>query len=146
MTAVLLNTHAWAWSLTGDARPSTRARTAMTEADTVLISPITFLEIAQKVRLGKWPGMVPFVDRLRDVLEDQGGAMADLGSTICIAAGLMDWSHRDPFDRLLAATARQDAPPIVSADVIFDDLVEPSRIAGETVAAPGSRTNRSTCA
>ena len=123
MTAVLLDTHAWAWSLTGDARLSARARTAMEEADAVLISPITFFEIAQKVRLGKWSEMMPFVDRLPDVLEDQGGAVTGFGPAICVAAGMMDWTHRDPFDRLLAATARQDALPFVSADTIFDRVV-----------------------
>ncbi len=49
MRAVLLDTHAWAWSLA---------------ADTVMVSPISFFEIAQKVRLGQWPQMAPFVDEL----------------------------------------------------------------------------------
>ena len=35
----------------------------MNAADSVLVSPITFFEIAQKVRLGKWPEMEPFVSR-----------------------------------------------------------------------------------
>ena len=123
MTAVLLDTHAWAWSLTGDPRLSERARTAMGEADTVLVSPITFHEIAQKVRLGKWPEMMPFVHRLPDMLEDQGGVVTGLGPAICVAAGVMDWPHRDPFDRLLAATARQDALPFISTDTIFEGVV-----------------------
>ena len=53
MTAVLLDTHAWAWSLAGDDRLSKPALAAIEAADTVLVSPITFFEIAQKVRLGK---------------------------------------------------------------------------------------------
>ena len=35
----------------------------------------------------------------------------------------MDWSHRDPFDRLLAATALRRNLPIVSADAVFDGVV-----------------------
>ncbi len=76
MTAVLLDTHAWAWSLVGDARLPARALAAMNQADRVLVSPISFFEIAQKVRLGKWPEMAFFIDRLPSLLQEQGGAVA----------------------------------------------------------------------
>ena len=88
----------------------------------MFVSPISFFEIAQKVRLGKWPEMNSFVADLPALLERQGGLSADLEPAICIAAGVMDWSHRDPFDRLLAATARHYALPLVSADAIFDGV------------------------
>lgn len=61
MTAVLLDTHAWVWSLDADDRLSAPARTAIAAADSVFVSPITFFEIAQKVRIGKWPEMERFV-------------------------------------------------------------------------------------
>ncbi len=52
MKTVLLHTHAWAWSLTGDQRLSRNALNAMSPAETVLVSAISFFEIAQKARLG----------------------------------------------------------------------------------------------
>ncbi|WP_234710629.1 type II toxin-antitoxin system VapC family toxin [Sinorhizobium arboris] len=55
MTAVLLDTHAWAWSLTGDARLPNKATALLAQADSVLVSPISLFEIGQKVRIGKWP-------------------------------------------------------------------------------------------
>jgi PIN domain nuclease of toxin-antitoxin system len=88
----------------------------------VFVSPITFFEIAQKVRLGKWPEMSPFLGELPALLERQGGLSADLAPAICLAAGKMDWGHQDPFDRLLAATARHYGLPLVSADIIFDGV------------------------
>ena len=123
MTAILLDTHAWAWSLAGDARLSPTALVAINDAGTVLVSPISFFEIAQKVRRGKWPEMMPFIDQLPSLLEAQGGVVANFGVAICLMAGMMDWSHRDPFDRLLAATAKHDAMPLVSADAMFDGVV-----------------------
>ena len=123
MTAVLLDTHVWAWSLAGDARLSARALAVMNQADRVLVSPISFFEIAQKVGLGKWPEMAPFIDRLPRLLGDQGGAVASFSPAICLLAGMMDWPHHDPFDRLLAATARHDTLPLVSADMVFDGIV-----------------------
>ena len=123
MTSVLLDTHAWAWSLAGDDRLSPRALAAIHEADTVFVSPITFFEIAQKVRLGKWPEMTAFINRLPSLLQSQGGVVATFGPQTCLEAGMMDWAHRDPFDRLLAATARQSNHLLVSADVVFDGIV-----------------------
>jgi len=101
--ALLLDTHTWAWSLAGSDRLSKSALAAIGGADSVLVSPISFFEIAQKVRLGKWPEMEPFVDRLSALLEQQGGTIADFNPEICVMAGMMGWPHRDPFDRLLAA-------------------------------------------
>ena len=88
------------------------------------MSPISFFEIAQKVRLGKWPEMEPFVSELPSLLRQQGGLAADLEADVCLEAGIFQWDHRDPFDRLLAATARRYALPLVSADQVFDRLVQ----------------------
>lgn len=123
MKAVLLDTHAWAWSLTGDDRLSPRATAIIEAAGRVFVSPISFFEIAQKVRLGKWPEMEPFVGRLAALLAEQGGTVADFTPAICIEAGVMPWDHRDPFDRLLAATALHGSLPLVSADSVFDGIV-----------------------
>jgi PIN domain nuclease of toxin-antitoxin system len=120
---LLLDTHAWAWSLTGDARLSDKARTSIGEAEFVFVSPISFFEIAQKVRLGKWPQMVPFIERLPALLAEQGGTLANLEPSICVTAGMTVWPHLDPFDRLLAATAQFYNLPLVSADAIFDGHV-----------------------
>ena len=75
------------------------------------------------VRLADWPEMLPFVDRLPVLLEDQGSTVASFGPAICLVVGTMDRAHRDPFNRLLAATARQNALPLVSADTVFDGVV-----------------------
>ena len=89
----------------------------------MFVSPITFFEIAQKVRVGKWPEMVTFIDQLPSLLQSQGGMVAAFGPSICLEAGMMDWTHRDPFDRLLAATARQSNHRFISADTVFDGIV-----------------------
>jgi PIN domain nuclease of toxin-antitoxin system len=67
--------------------------------------------------------MEPLIDTLPAILEEQGGTIADLDEAICVAAGMMIWPHRDPFDRLLAATALRRATPLISADTVFDGLV-----------------------
>lgn len=123
LKSVLLDTHAWAWSLTGDARLSNGAERLLEQAEAVFVSPISFYEIGQKVRGGKWPEMEPFLDRLTDLVEEQGGRVAALVPEICLRAATMAWGHRDPFDRILAATASYHGLPLISADAAFDDLM-----------------------
>ena len=64
MRAVLLDTHAWAWSLYQSSRLSPKGRASLEEAKRVLVSPISFYEVAQRVRLGKWAEMEPFAHDL----------------------------------------------------------------------------------
>ena len=67
--------------------------------------------------------MEPFVHRLATLLGEQGGSLASFDAAICTTAGIMAWAHRDPFDRLIAATAMRDNLPLVSADTVFDGIV-----------------------
>ena len=123
LTTLLLDTHVWAWSLTNDRRVSDRARNEMVAAQTILVSAISFFEIAQKVRLGKWPEMARYVDRLPTLLARQRGVAASLEAEDCLMARTREWPHRDPFDRFLAASALRRRVPIVSADPAFDAAV-----------------------
>ena len=86
------------------------------------VSPVTFYEIAQKVRLGKWPEMAPHVERLPSLLQQQKGHVANLTPEIAVFAASLEWNHRDPFDRMIAATAITMNLPLISADTAFDQL------------------------
>ena len=121
MSSVLLDTHAWVWSFANDALLSSRARTAIREADTVYVSPISFFEIGQKVRTGRWPEMQGRVKELPAILKEQGGSIATLTPEICLDASTMDWKHRDPFDRLIVSTALALGVALVSKDSAFED-------------------------
>lgn len=119
MAALLLDTHVWAWTL-ADAPLPPPLFSALAEAEVVYISPISLYEIGQKVRLGKWPEMLPFVPRLAEVLREQNGFVAELTPEICLKAATLDWDHRDPFDRFIAATALANGWPLASVDPAFD--------------------------
>lgn len=123
MKAVLLDTHAWATSLRGDEGLSPAALDAIGRAETILVSPASFFEIGQMVRQGVWPEMEPYIHQLAAILEEQGGMVAALEPSICVDAAMMEWHHRDPFDRLIAATAKYYALPLISADTVFDGKV-----------------------
>lgn len=94
----------------------------VSQAETVFVSPVSVFEIGQKVRLGKWPQMEPFLMDIADTLIERGGQFAPLTPSVCLAASQLQWDHRDPFDRFLAATAIETGVPLVSADGQFDQL------------------------
>jgi PIN domain nuclease of toxin-antitoxin system len=120
---VLLDTHTWAWTLSNNtARLSARAVELIRGAETVFVSPISIFEIGQKVHRGKWPEMSPFLDQLAGLLAKQGARFASLTPEVCLQAATLVWDNRDPFDRLLAATAISGGFAYISADEAFDQL------------------------
>ena len=118
---VLLDTHAWVWSLTDADRLTDTARNAIATAEMVYVSPISLFEIAQKTHIGKWPELKP---HLALFAADQQAVSAPLSRTVAVLAGSVDWAHRDPFDRIIAATAMELKCPLVSKDREFDGLDE----------------------
>jgi PIN domain nuclease of toxin-antitoxin system len=120
---LLLDTHTLLWVMLGDPKLSRRAKIALSTASIeVFVSVVSIWEIATKVRIGKLP--IP-----GNLLNDPISALTSLGFrdlplTLSHArlGGLLPNSHKDPFDRMLAAQALLDGLTLVSADTVFDDF------------------------
>lgn len=121
VSEVLIDTHVFAWSLIDPDRLSGSVRQAI-EAATTTVPPCAFHEITLKVRRGGWDAMAPYIDRLDRLAKDQNFKIAPYTAKMAMLAGSLEWHHRDPFDRMIAATAIELATPLVSADPAFDDL------------------------
>lgn len=119
---MLLDTHVWVWSFNAQQRLSPIATSTLNAASSVAISSISLYEIGQKVRLGKWPEMVSRVAALTQMAHRQGVEVLDVSAEISLAAGVLHWDHRDPFDRIIAATAHKVGLQLLSADAAFDGL------------------------
>ena len=122
MSSVILDTNALAMVLTDDPRLPERARQAIEAATSASVSAITFYEIGQKVRLGKWDAMAPFVEDLIEIVVGDGFSLLPLNAQHTLNAALLDWTHRDPFDRLIAAVVMSEDAMLVSSDAAFDAL------------------------
>jgi len=122
MSAYLLDTNAFAMALTDDARLPSGARARMETATRLSVSVISFYEIGQKVRLGKWPQMAPHVQGLDARAHEDGYDLLPMTARVSLAASLLDWAHRDPFDRFIAAAAQAEGLPVLSSDAAFDEI------------------------
>lgn len=124
----LLDTHSWAWSMDAVERLTRDAAQAIDQASVVSVSVVSVFEIAQKVRLGKWPEMESRLPGLIGASDWQFAKLCGVTPEIAHLAGTMAWPHRDPFDRLIAATALVHGWVLVSADTAFDTLIGLRRV------------------
>ena len=119
---MLLDTGPLAMVIIGSARLTNTAKDAILSADRVTVSAISLYEIGQKVRLGKWPEMEQFVSELERLTLERGVEILPLTGSASLRASLLEWSHRDPFDRMIAAVALQEGVAVVSPDAAFDGI------------------------
>lgn len=120
---LLLDTHALLWWFAGDARLTKSARKAISnERNIVLVSAASAWEIATKHRIGKLPDIGPLaVDFAREIRQ-QGFVGLDVTMEHAQSAGSLQTEHRDPFDRMLIAQAREERLALISNEVIFDQF------------------------
>lgn len=123
MRRVLCDTNAAIWWFAGVPRLTDSARIEIENAGTVFLSLASVWEVSIKVgEFGR--GRSPALDGLVDALKagEFAGGFELLPPAVgdYIDAGLLPRHHGDPFDRLLAAQARNGDMPIVSSDSAFD--------------------------
>ena len=119
MTA-LLDTHAWLWWVTEDARLSKRARTAIIRAqldEELALSAISIWEVAKKVEKGQLQLDRPLDDWLDAALAPEGMQVIEMSRPILVdSCRLPGPFHGDPADQIIVATARRRGMPLVTAD------------------------------
>jgi PIN domain nuclease of toxin-antitoxin system len=109
---LLLDTHVVLWQLSG-ARPlGARAREAIAAAAELAFSVVSFAEIGVKAAVGKLA--VP--DDLHAHVVGTGVRVLGLSPDHGLAVASLPLHHRDPFDRLLVAQAREGGFTLVTAD------------------------------
>lgn len=116
---LLCDTHSYIWYVTEDSSLSPAARAAI-DTGIPVVSLATIWEIAIKVGSKNPPIMASVLERIRSNGLADGFELVGIGMDDVVLAGLMPLHHRDPFDRLLIAQARNGDMPIVSSDRAFD--------------------------
>jgi PIN domain nuclease of toxin-antitoxin system len=109
---ILLDTHVVLWQLSGARELGVRARDTIAAAAEVAFSVVSFAEIGVKAAIGKLavPG------DLHEHVVRAGVRVLGLSPDHGLAVARLPLHHRDPFDRLLVAQARQEGFTLVTAD------------------------------
>ena len=118
---LLLDTHAWIWTVEGDTRRvGARSRRLIAQASVkqvVRISPATLFEIVALYTAGRLRLALPAEHWIDSSLERTGVLLTDLTREIAVDAGFIPRTALpDPLDRLLVATARQLEATLLTAD------------------------------
>ena len=118
---LLLDTHAFLWWIADSGRLSGPARAAIAnESNDIAVSAASAWEIATKFRIGKLPGCEAVAVDVAGHIAGQGFEELEIGVADAERAGRLPGTHRDPFDRMLAAQALAHDFPVVSVDPVFD--------------------------
>ncbi|OAE13325.1 twitching motility protein PilT [Pseudomonas simiae] len=110
---LLLDTHILLWTLSDDPKLSDKARKLIENAAEIYVSAATFWEMAIKVGLGK---LDVDLDEIRDECLESGFVELPITSEHTIALKDLEHHHKDPFDRLIVATAISEPMRLLTAD------------------------------
>lgn len=120
---LLLDTHAFLWWLTDDARLSRPAREAIANPDhEVWVSAVTAWEAAVKFRKKRLPEAEPIVAQFHPLLKKVGMKPLSITPRHALRAALYPQAHADPFDRMLAAQAELERLALVTVDRALSDF------------------------
>jgi len=120
---LLLDTHVVIWALMEPVRLSARLREMLGDpAVARFVSSVSAFEIAQLVRLGRLPNGQLLVSGYASHLDRLDASELPLTTRHAMLAGSFPQSHKDPFDRMLAAQSILEALPIATADSKLADF------------------------
>ena len=122
MSPLILDTHIALWWLADDARLTPRLREHVTRARDVCLSSASTWEVAIKLSIGKLSLELETNATFASVCAEQGFRLVPVDHEDAWAVLALPVSRADPFDRLIAATARRRGWTVVTADAVFDDL------------------------
>lgn len=114
MAGLLLDTHAAVWLLEGNAALGARARAEIEKEESLSISGISLLEIALLCQRGKIT-FRPDTKAGLTALADSFHVLA-LNAEVAWEAASVALPHKDPFDRVIVATARVFDLTLVTRD------------------------------
>lgn len=119
---VLLDTHSLLWWAHEPEKLSAAALDVIgDERNEVFVSAVSAMEITTKNRSGRLEYRSSLADRFLPRVAELGFAPLSISCGHAERAGNLRGSHKDPWDRLLAAQAQVELMPLVSTDKRMSD-------------------------
>jgi PIN domain nuclease of toxin-antitoxin system len=115
----ILDTHAFLWALSGDARMSRHAREVFAGPTDLSLSIASVWEILIKAQWGKLKFPRPAGPYVLSKLAENRIKTLPISIDHLLALERLPMHHRDPFDRMLIAQSMEEDWPIITADPMF---------------------------
>jgi PIN domain nuclease of toxin-antitoxin system len=115
----ILDTHAFLWALSGDARMSRHARDVFAGSADLFFSMASIWEILIKVQSGKLNFPRPAGPYVLSKLAENRIECLPITIDHLLALERLPMRHRDPFDRMLIAQSLQENLPVITSDPLF---------------------------
>lgn len=114
---LLLDTHAFLFWHARTKKLPTAVRLALEDrSNTVYLSLVSIWEIQLKHQLGKLPLPLPLEDLVSQEQRINGFELLPVEPVHVYGLSGLPFHHRDPFDRLLVAQAREEGLTLISRD------------------------------
>ncbi|HEX5037569.1 MAG TPA: type II toxin-antitoxin system VapC family toxin [bacterium] len=119
--ALLLDTCTLWWLTSEPDRLSESARRAIEEdSESLFVSSISALELAMKIAKGKLGIPLESPETwFREVLKHHGVEQVPINFQIASHSGELPQHHKDPYDRLIVATALEYGMTIITPDALI---------------------------
>ncbi|MCL2224737.1 MAG: type II toxin-antitoxin system VapC family toxin [Defluviitaleaceae bacterium] len=119
----LLDTHTFLWAVRGSDKLSETAIKIIEDVNVkVFVSAVSAYEIMNKYRMGKLAEFDDIAKNYLDFVKRLGVDSLPISEKHAHFAGEFEWTHRDPFDRLLAAQAFSNNLTLITSDTVFAEL------------------------
>ena len=118
----LLDTQILIWSLEDNPKLKASLRSLIENpSDTVFVSQFSLMEMSIKLKLDKLPEFIVSIEFITSQLLSDGFEILPVSNNHIFSYQQIPFfeDHRDPFDRLLLATALSEQIPIISIDEKF---------------------------
>ncbi len=119
---ILLDTCALLWLDSNRNIFSSEAMVALDRySDALAISPVSFMEIGIKTKKGKLELSKPLVKWIDEICTKYSLTILPVTKAVAIQATQLPEIHRDPFDKIIIATAVVNRLKVLSADKTFKE-------------------------
>lgn len=119
----LLDTHVFLWLLGTPELVPDALRDDLAHPDNeLLVSAVSAMEVATKVRLGKLEPARHLVATWSARVQDMRAHELSIATEHALLAGGLAWGHRDPFDRLLVAQGLVENVTLVTSDTAISGI------------------------
>ena len=120
---MLLDTHIFLWWLFDDPKlPVEIKRFVKDKNNEIFVSAASVWEITTKFRLGKLPQAAVVAKNVPEWIVRAGFKSMPITPEHAQLAGAWTISHRDPFDRMIAAQAYLEKMPVATVDILLKEF------------------------